>query len=37
MTDRIIGWHCLFGLTLSDLLIGTPYDVELEKDLTLKQ
>jgi len=28
-------WHLLFGVTLSDLFIGTPWDVELEKELTL--
>jgi len=33
----MIEWHRLFGLTLTDLFIGSSYDVELEKDLSLKQ
>jgi hypothetical protein len=30
-------WHHIFGLTLADSFIGTPYTVELEKELSLKQ
>ncbi len=30
-------WHRLFGLVLSDLFSGSPWKVELEKDLSLKQ
>jgi len=30
-------WHCLFGLILTDHLSGTPFIVELEKDLSFKK
>jgi len=30
-------WHRLFGLILTDYLAGTPYVVELEKDLSRMQ
>jgi hypothetical protein len=30
-------WHRLFGLTLTDLFFNSAYEVELEKDLSLKQ
>lgn len=30
-------WHRLFGLSLIDFFRGTPVEVELEKDLSLKQ
>lgn len=30
-------WHRLFGLLLTDLFTDSPYVVELEKDLSLKQ
>ncbi len=33
----MIDWHRLFGLALLDLFDGTPYEVELEKDLSIKQ
>ena len=33
MTD----WHHIFGLMLTDLFTGTPYTVELEKDLSIKK
>jgi hypothetical protein len=33
----MIDWHRLFGLTLVDLFTGSPFEVELEKDLSLKQ
>jgi hypothetical protein len=33
----MIDWHRLFGLALLDLFEGTPYEVELEKDLSVKQ
>lgn len=29
-------WHRLFGITLSDLFAGTPWRVELEKELALR-
>jgi hypothetical protein len=29
-------WHRLFGLGLTDFFTGSPYTVELEKDLSLK-
>jgi hypothetical protein len=32
-----INWHRLFGLTLIDLLTDTSYEVELEKELSLKK
>jgi hypothetical protein len=30
-------WHRLFGLILSDFFVGSPFSVELEKDLSLKR
>jgi hypothetical protein len=30
-------WHRLFGITLTDLIAGTPWRVELEKELALRQ
>src|SRR5262245_33166649 len=30
-------WHRLFGLLLTDFFAGSPFAVELEKDLSLKQ
>ncbi len=35
--DSIIKWHRLFGLTLTDFFTNTPYEVVLEKELTLQQ
>ena len=32
-----IHWHRLFGLTLMDLLVNSNYQVELEKELSLKK
>ncbi len=32
-----INWHRLFGLTLIDLLTDSPYEVELEKEVSLKK
>ncbi len=32
-----INWHRLFGLTLTDFFTDSPYDVELEKELTLQK
>ncbi len=32
-----INWHRLFGLTLMDLFTGSNYQVELEKELSLKK
>src|SRR5258707_1546542 len=32
-----IDWHRLFGLILTDFFTGSPFRVELEKDLSLKQ
>jgi len=32
-----MNWHRLFGLFLIDYFTGSPYEVELEKDLSLKQ
>jgi len=32
-----VQWHRLFGLLLTDFFTGSPYVVELEKDLTLKK
>jgi len=34
--DRIQQWHRLFGITLTDLLRDTPWQVELEKELALQ-
>jgi len=33
----IVNWHRLFGKALIDLFTNTPYEVELEKDLSLKR
>lgn len=33
----MINWHRLFGIFLTDYFTGTPYTVELEKDLSLQQ
>lgn len=33
----MIGWHRLFGLTLTDFFAGSPFEVELEKDLSVRQ
>ena len=33
----MIQWHRLFGLVLSDFFSNTPYSVELECDLSLRQ
>jgi hypothetical protein len=33
----MIPWHRLFGLTLTDFFLDSAYEVELEKDLSLKQ
>jgi hypothetical protein len=33
----MISWHRLFGLFLVDFFTDSPYTVELEKDLSLKQ
>ncbi len=33
----MINWHRLFGLFLTDFFTNSPYVVELEKDLSLKQ
>ena len=33
----MINWHRLFGLALTDLFTDSPYSVELEKDLSLRQ
>ena len=32
-----MNWHRLFGLMLTDVFSGSPFDVELEKDLSLKR
>jgi len=29
-------WHRLFGLVLTDFFTGSPFIVELEKDLSIK-
>ncbi len=34
---NFIPWHRLFGLTLADYFWGSSYEVELEKDLSVKQ
>jgi hypothetical protein len=34
---KLTDWHRLFGMTLTDFFTGTNYDVDLEKDLSLKQ
>lgn len=35
--ETTIGWHRLFGLTLKDFFSDTGYEVELEKDLSVRQ
>jgi hypothetical protein len=36
-SDRLDDWHRLFGLTLTDVFSGTPWRVELEKDLAMQR
>src|SRR5262249_27511960 len=33
----VVDWHRLFGLVLTDFFSGSPFVVELEKDLSLKK
>ncbi len=33
----MIDWHRILGMVLTDYFTGTPYEVELEKDLSLKR
>ena len=33
----MVDWHRLFGLALTDFFAGSPFTVELEKELSLKQ
>jgi hypothetical protein len=35
--DDRMNWHRLFGLLLTDFFAGSPFEVELEKDLSLKK
>jgi hypothetical protein len=35
--EALRDWHRLFGLILGDSLTGTPYEVEVEPDLSLQQ
>ena len=35
--DEYRQWHRLFGMSLVDLFAGSPVEVEIEKDLSLKQ
>jgi len=37
MNTNIISWHRLFGLTLMDLFKGSNFEVELEKELSIKK
>ena len=37
MIPKIVLWHRLFGLTLSDYFTHSHFSVELEKDLSVKQ
>jgi hypothetical protein len=37
MNNNIISWHRLFGLTLMDLFKGSNFEVELEKELSIKK
>ena len=32
-----MNWHRLFGLVLTDFFTGSPFVVELEKDLSIKK
>jgi hypothetical protein len=32
-----MNWHRLFGLFLTDFFAGSPFEVELEKDLSAKK
>ena len=36
MTKEQLNWHHLFGLMVQDFLTGTPCEVELERDLSMK-
>jgi hypothetical protein len=33
----MINWHRLFGIALVEFFSGSPYVVELEKDLSIKR
>ena len=35
--SQVTNWHRLFGIVLKDFFHGTPFIVELEKDLSIKQ
>ena len=35
--EQLTDWHRLFGLVLTDFFTGSPFIVELEKDLSLKK
>src|SRR5437868_2743730 len=35
--DPLRDWHRLFGLLLTDFFTGSPYIVEVERDLSLQQ
>ncbi len=37
MANEQRDWHRLFGLILTDFFSGTPFRVEMEKDLSLKK
>jgi len=37
LCEHVMDWHRLFGLILTDHLTGTPFVVELEKDLSFKK
>src|SRR5579859_3778590 len=36
-TRNLMNWHRLFGLLLTDFFAGSPFEVELEKDLSAKK
>jgi hypothetical protein len=35
--ERPMNWHRVFGLLLTDFFTGTPFVVELEKDLSIQK
>jgi hypothetical protein len=37
MDEEILDWHRLFGLVLTDFFTGSPFTVDVEKDLSMKK
>jgi len=35
--NSLLPWHRMFGISITDYFTDTSYEVELEKDLSIKQ